>query len=393
MIRSPRGGGRPDRRHETPARLAIVQWNGEIGGAEVLSVALACAFRRLGVNSEFVFVTSSGPLVDRLVRAEIPFRVLGFKRGRDILCHPRRYSSAVAASGPDGALLPECGFIGAALRGGGFDAPITAIEHGVLLQPPRTAAHAVTRLVNRIAGAWADDVEIGVSDFIVDRMRRVPHARRFGRIYNGIDPAPLTSVPPARAGRSDRGEDAGVVGFAGRLIPGKGADDAIAAVAQALRRAPLRLLIAGDGPDRERLAGLARRLNIADRVEFLGMLQDVGQLWRRCDIAIFPSNEFIESFGMVALEAMACGKPLVATRNGAAPELVCDRETGTIVTPGDVGALADALVRYAQRPELARSHGTAGRARIMQRFQIDQCAESYLRCFGLRGSAGRPAGD
>jgi glycosyltransferase involved in cell wall biosynthesis len=370
--------------------VAIVQWNGEIGGAEVLSVVLASAFRRLGVNSEFVFVTSSGPLVDRLVRADIPFRVLGFKRGRDIMWHPLRYSAAVAACGPDGALLPECGFVGAALRAGGFDAPIAAIEHGVLLQRPDSAAQTVARLLNRIAGAWADDVEIGVSDYIVERMRRVPHARRFGRIYNGIDPAPFASV---RSALGDRGEDLSVVGFAGRLIPGKGADDAIAAVAQALRRAPLRLLIAGDGPDRERLSGLARSLKIADRVEFLGMLADVRQLWQRCDVAIFPSNEFIESFGMVALEAMACGKPLVATRNGAAPELVRDRETGTVVSPGDVAALADALVTYAHRPALARSHGAAGRARVIQRFQIDQCAEAYLRCFGLIGSAGKPNGD
>ncbi len=113
------------------------------------------------------------------------------------------------------------------------------------------------------------------------------------------------------------------------------------------------------------------------------MVADVGRLWERCHVAIFPSNQFIESFGMVALEAMACARAVVATRNGAAPELVLDGETGMVVAPGDIDALASALVAYGDHPELALAHGAAGQARARGRFHIDQCAEAYLRCFGL----------
>lgn len=385
MIWSRSHDRRWDGLRRAPARLAIVQWNGEIGGAEVLSLELARAFHQRGVSSEFVFVTAGGSLAERVAHAGIPYHVLGYGHGRDIVCHPRRYSAAVAASGPDGALLPECGFIGAALRGGGFPAPIVAVEHGTLLQRPRSAGRMAMRHINRIVGAWADDLEIGVSDFIVARMRQGPHARRFGRIHNGVDTArfaPVPAPPPAA------GDDAGVAGFAGRLILGKGADDAIAAVARALERAPWRLLIAGDGPDRERLSALARRLGVADRVEFLGMVAEVSRLWERCHVAIFPSNQFIESFGMVALEAMACARAVIATRNGAATELVLDGETGMVVAPGDIDALASALVAYGDRPELALAHGAAGRARARRRFHIDQCAEAYLRCFGLADDQG-----
>src|SRR5947208_15441464 len=104
----------------THRRLALVQWNGQIGGAEVLSVDLAAAMRRLGADIEVVFITFPDPLSERLADAGVPFRSLGFERGRDILIHPRAYSRAIAAVGPDGVILPECGFIGAAMRFGGY---------------------------------------------------------------------------------------------------------------------------------------------------------------------------------------------------------------------------------------------------------------------------------
>ena len=77
---------------------------------------------------------------------------------------------------------------------------------------------------------------------------------------------------------------------------------------------------------------------------------------------------------------MACGKPVIATRNGGAPEIVVDGVTGTIVEPGDVAALAQALVTYAGHPEL-RSAGAAGRARAIEKFDIYESARAYLRCF------------
>jgi len=369
-------------------RVALVQWRGAIGGAEALAVALAAAFGRLGVTAEVVFVTDGEPLSSRLVEAGVKFRSLRFERGRDIVRHARRYAAAVTDSGPDGVLLPECGFAGVALRAGGYRGKIVAVEHGALLfEGRRSARSRVLRRVSRLAASVSDDVEVGVSDFMIDRMRDArsgPLARRIAkarltRIYNGVDPARFRK----RSADQRLPGAATVVGFAGRLIPGKGADDLIGALARSGRDPGVRLRIAGDGPEQMRLRAIASRLGIADRVEFLGMIDDLPGFWGECDLAAVPSHEFVESFGMTALEAMACAMPVVATRNGALPELVRDGLTGTIVAPGDVEGLRRALVAYAENSALRDRHGLAGRARVIERFGIDDCARSYLRCLGL----------
>ncbi len=84
---------------------------------------------------------------------------------------------------------------------------------------------------------------------------------------------------------------------------------------------------------------------------------------------------------MTTLEAMACGKPIVATRNGAIPELMTDGVTGTLVAPGDIAALAKALAVYAESPNLRSAHGTAARARAIAQFNIEDCARAYLDLF------------
>ena len=102
--------------------------------------------------------------------------------------------------------------------------------------------------------------------------------------------------------------------------------------------------------------------------------------WQGCDIAAIPSQAQ-ESFSMVTLEAMSCGKAIVASRAGAIPELVLDGQTGTLVAPGDAAALAHALVRYAEQPRLRGAHGLAARARAVERFHIEDCARAYLELF------------
>jgi len=103
-------------------------------------------------------------------------------------------------------------------------------------------------------------------------------------------------------------------------------------------------LIAGDGPERGSLEALAKRLRIADRVAFVGLQTDMPCFWRQCDVAVVPSHApHVESFGLVAVEAMASGLPVVASRNGALPEIVVDSRTGTIVPEADPMVLAAAL--------------------------------------------------
>jgi glycosyltransferase involved in cell wall biosynthesis len=143
-----------------------------------------------------------------------------------------------------------------------------------------------------------------------------------------------------------------------------------------MRSQSAHLVIAGDGSARSSLERLSFDLGLAQRVKFLGVLDDVPNLWQAVDVCAVPSV-VPEGAGMVAIEASACAKPVVASGSGGLPELVCDGRTGFVVEPGDVNALADALDRYADDPDLRARHGDAGRLRCEREFDIRRCAEEY----------------
>jgi glycosyltransferase involved in cell wall biosynthesis len=275
--------------------------------------------------------------------------------------------------------------MGAALRAGGYRGPIVAVEHGDVLESQfYSQRHRALGWIGRISGAWADDAEVAVSDYVLTRLRRQPHTSAVRRIYNGIDPGQYASngMPSDRTGYGDC-----VVAFAGRLVYGKGADHLIEAIAQLSSTHLIRLLIAGDGPERSRLESLTHSLGISGIVDFLGLEHDMPVFWQMCDIAAIPSTEFTESCPMTTLEAMASGKPVVATRNGGLPELVIDGETGIVVPPHDKIALTKALALYAVNKELRVTHGASGRARVIEYFNINKCAQEYLNLFdGLADS-------
>jgi glycosyltransferase involved in cell wall biosynthesis len=92
-------------------------------------------------------------------------------------------------------------------------------------------------------------------------------------------------------------------------------------------------------------------------------------------------NHLTESFGLSAVEAMACGRPVIATRNGALPEAVLDGRTGFLVAPGDVKALGAALRGYRDNASLRHAHGAAARERCERRYDIRICAEAYAGLF------------
>lgn len=357
-------------------RLALVLWKGDIGGAEVLSVSLAEQFRRRGVEATVVFIEGPEPLGGRLDELGLPYRSIGLQRGRHVLRHPYRYAREVAEAGPDGALLVTCGYMGAALRAGGYKAPIVAVEHGDVLYEKRRRP---LRWCARRAGAWADDVEVGVSEFIVGWLTADPHADDVRCIYNGIDLSLPAPQPPS--GRSAQASDRCALAFAGRLVFGKGADYLLRAVAECRTSAPMHLTLAGEGPEGPRLESLALELGLSDAVTFAGLAHEMPKFWQACDVAVVPSAEFVEACPMVPLEAMAAGKPVVATENGGLPELVVDGVTGTVVPPEDPSALARAIGRYASDRDLRQRHGSAGRARVMEKFSIERCAGEYLEIF------------
>ena len=150
------------------------------------------------------------------------------------------------------------------------------------------------------------------------------------------------------------------------LAPEKGLDNLLEAMALAIREVPsLRLIVGGDGPMRRSLETKAGRLGISRRVTWLGAVDpgDTPDLYRNCDAFILPSRA--ETFGVVYVEALACGKPVIATRCGG-PEAIVDEESGLLVPVGDVPKIAGAMVEMVRDP--ARFHPDIIRCRFLERF-------------------------
>lgn len=141
------------------------------------------------------------------------------------------------------------------------------------------------------------------------------------------------------------------------------------------------LLVVGDGPLMKSLQEQAAALGLEDCVHFAGYRRDARRLIAAADILVLPSEN--EGFGYVLAEAMARGKPVVASRISSIPEVVAEGETGLLVPPGDADSLGSAILELARDPERARRMGAAGRRRVEERFSLERML-SELEAFFAR---------
>jgi hypothetical protein len=220
---------------------------------------------------------------------------------------------------------------------------------------------------------------VGCSDAVVRPFRADGIGlARLRVIYNGIDPERL-SVGDARGLRASLGiaRDVLLIVCVGALVPLKGFDTVIRGLGVlAAQNLEAHLAIVGEGSERDALAGLSRELGLETRVHFLGSRSDVGAIFRdAADVVAVGSH--IESFGLVAAEAGAAGRAVVATRVGGTMEVIQDTTTGLLVPPGDPIAFGAALSRLARDPELRAAMGRAGRAHILARFTSQLAARSF----------------
>lgn len=167
----------------------------------------------------------------------------------------------------------------------------------------------------------------------------------------------------------------------GRLVPEKGAAVLIQALPTLLQKHRVRAVITGTGGYREELARLARRLGVADCVLFTGWLPDdqVQHLYRAADVAVVPS--LYEPFGIVALEAMAAGAPLVVSDVGGLAEIVADGRTGLKVPPGNSEALAVAIDSLLRSPRLARRLAAAAQQEVNDRYTWTAVAQRTAQLY------------
>jgi glycosyltransferase involved in cell wall biosynthesis len=359
-------------------RVVLVVWSGYIGGAETFTANLAVAMRERGADARLAFILNAGDLREHLRRSTVPYTELGLSRGRGVIRERHRFAQMVGAMDPDVAILASSGYLAAALKSGGFRRPIIAVEHGSLLQMHQMGLLRRTIYrADRASGVRACSAIVSVSTYIGDRLDlgRLRGHTRLVCIPNAVD---LWRFSPAPVGTSGSGNDRFILGCAARLIEGKGIEDVVSALThESLANAQLR--VAGDGPRRAALEAFAAEQGVGARVSFLGPVRDMPRFWREVDLAVVPSNRLVESFGMSAIEAMACGKPVVVSDSGALPDVISDGETGRRVPAGDIPKLAEALADYVLDRERLRSHGLNARRRAEEHFGIERTADRYLQ--------------
>jgi N-acetyl-alpha-D-glucosaminyl L-malate synthase BshA len=161
--------------------------------------------------------------------------------------------------------------------------------------------------------------------------------------------------------------------------PVKRVQDCIRILAEVRRHVNARLLMVGDGPERGPAEHLAWQLGVGKDVEFLGKQNVVERLIRLAHVLLMPSE--MESFGLAALEAMACGVPAVATRVGGVPELISDGEDGYLATVGDIAGQSARVVQLLSDEALHARMAAAARATASTRFCTDKIIPRYLEYY------------
>lgn len=216
----------------------------------------------------------------------------------------------------------------------------------------------------QIASLWFLDlftdrticVSKAVADFLMKR--GITRGEKVAVIYNGIEIPRLTKK---------KMEKMKTIGFVGSLVERKGLDDlflAMPLVISNLKPQALNLVIVGEGPEKENLKKLTKKLKIDKFVEFRGFLDDLSTIYPTFDIYIQPSQN--EAFGIAPLEAMSYGIPVVASNVGGLSELILDKKTGFLVPPKNPKALSEAIIKLLKNEKLRKKMGEAARERAKE---------------------------
>ena len=197
---------------------------------------------------------------------------------------------------------------------------------------------------------------------------------RSSLIYNGFNIPECSTTPfPAESMR---------LLCLGRAVYDKGFDLAILAIKAIVDRFPdVHLTIAGDGPERTQLEELTARLNLAENVDFMGLVapENVPALFKNTAIVLMPSRR--EGLPVVALEAACAGRPIIAARTGGLAEFVVDKTTGLLIDRENSDQLSKSLIRLLTKPALAEQMGIAARLRVREQFSWQSYLDAHLSLY------------
>jgi glycosyltransferase involved in cell wall biosynthesis len=365
-----------------------------VGGAEVLAARLA---RQLGDRFRFLFacLEDAGTLGDELRAEGFAVEVLGRRPGLDWRCglklarllrrervdlvHAHQYTPF---------------FYGIAARLLTRRPPVLFTEHGRHFPDyPRRKRMIVNRLL--IEGR---DRIVGVGEAVRQALihNEGISASRVGVIYNGIDVDRFPARGDQEAIRRELGLAATdlVVLQVARLDYLKDHATAVRTIQRvAARRPDARLVLVGDGPEREAISGLVNQLGLSEHVLFLGLRSDIPRLLRAADLLLLTSIS--EGIPLTLIEGMAAGLPVVSTDVGGTSEVVVAEETGLLAPAKDDDALARAVLRLGEDAALRRHLGQRGQERARALFSEARMHGHYLDLYRemlARQSAGSKTG-
>jgi glycosyltransferase involved in cell wall biosynthesis len=356
--------------------------SGDLAGGQLVALRIAGAARAAGHES-LIVSPSAGPLLDRARDENLATRIVPLGRSYRV-DDAVRYARLLRAERV-GLLHTHTHLAGNVLgRIAGRLAGVPVVAHMHIENVFRSDRagrsvqvsldNATTRLCARI---------LAVSEATrASLVRQGYPAGRIEVLYNGVDldaaePVRLVDGPP-------------VILHVGRLAPVKGQLELIRALAT-IDGAHAVLVgrdLERDGAYERELEQEAKRLGQEGRVHLVGSRDDVPGLLAGCDVLALPS--WIEGLPLVVLEAMAQAKPVVATAVGGTPELVVDGETGLLVPPRDLEALADALRALLADPARMKSLGDAGRRRVEERFSAAAMTGRVLEVYAGVARTMRP---
>ena len=380
---------------EAPGRAKVLFVIGtlDVGGAETQLVELASRLDRRSYEPVVCSVKSGGPLQAELEQRGVRVCSLGFSgfRRDNPLVFPRDLLSATLATlrlwrlmrreRPDivhGILISAyllATFVG---RLAGVRIIVSGRRSLGLFKEHMTFYLRLERLADRMT-----DLFIANSEAVrQDTLAREPiDAHKILVIYNGLD---LTRFKTPAALRRPAGFGADGWPFVivvSNFIYYKGHEHFLSAWPEVLRHHPRAIaVLVGDGPLKDHLQARADQLGIGDSVLFLGVRSDVPELLAASDVFVHPSSQ--EGNSNAVLEAMAAGKPIVATAVGGTVEAIRDGETGILVPPNDSRALAGAMLRILGDLPAANVMARRARAAVEQHFEVGAMVAAYERIYG-----------
>lgn len=351
--------------------VLVVSNHGEIvGGGEISLLTLLKGLDR-SRWTPVVVVPSEGAVADGCRALGVPVHVIPLPRlRRPGLCAFRSLSALVRLAKETSACLLHANGSRAMFYAGlaGRLSGRAVIWHLRISDQDPQLDWLLARMATRI---------IAISEAVKARLNRWPRAYGCCNVVpNGLDLTTFVTAkePAVVRGSLGIGPEERVIGTVGRLVPFKGHRYLLQAFAGVrLRHPSARLLVVGDGPERDSLEQQLHEMGLDGTVQFTGHRCDVPDLLAVMEIFVLPSLG--EHFGRVLLEAMALEKPVVGTQAGGVLEVVEDGVTGVLVPPANPEALAEGIIRLLDDPTQARAMGRAGRRRVETYFNLRRHAE------------------